>query len=41
METLSEQEYRDWLANPVDQLEYHLWAVTEDLKQLLQKETNG
>jgi hypothetical protein len=38
METLSEQEYRDWLADPVDQLEYRLWAVIEDLKQHLQKE---
>jgi hypothetical protein len=38
MEDLIEQEYREWLANPVDQLEYRLWAVTEDLKQLLQKE---
>jgi|GEM_PF-5490703 hypothetical protein len=29
-----EQEYQDWLADPVAQLEYKLWLISQDLQQL-------
>lgn len=38
METVNDQEYQDWLADPEAQAEYLLWALTQDLNQLLQKE---
>ena len=39
METLSEKEYQEWLADPDAQLEYLLWSISQDL-QLLQKAIN-
>jgi len=39
METLSEKEYQEWLADPDAQLEYLLWSIAQDL-QLLQKAIN-
>ena len=39
MESVTEQEYQDWLADPVAQLEYQLWSILQDL-QLLQKAIN-
>jgi hypothetical protein len=35
-----EEQYQEWLADPVAQLEYQLWAIEEDLKTLLQKENH-
>jgi hypothetical protein len=29
-----EEQYQEWLADPDAQLEYQLWAKTEDLKLL-------
>jgi hypothetical protein len=40
MEDLIDQEYGDWLSDPDAQAEYLLWALTQDLKQLLQKENH-
>lgn len=37
MESLIDQEYQDWLVDPESQAQYLLWALTQDLKQLLQK----
>lgn len=39
MESVTDKEYQDWLADPVAQLEYLLWSISQDL-QFLQKETN-
>jgi hypothetical protein len=38
MEDVIDQEYREWLADPVAQAEYLQWVLTQD--QLLQKETH-
>ena len=39
MESVTDKEYQDWLADPVAQLEYQLWSILQDL-QLLQKAIN-
>jgi hypothetical protein len=39
MESVTDKEYQDWLADPVAQLEYLLWSISQDL-QLLQKAIN-
>jgi hypothetical protein len=34
MESVTDKEYQDWLADPVAQLEYLLWSISQNLQQL-------
>jgi hypothetical protein len=34
MESVTDKEYQDWLADPVAQLEYQLWSISQNLQQL-------
>jgi hypothetical protein len=40
MESMIDQEYQDWLADPEAQAEYLLWVLTQELSQTLQKENH-